>query len=174
MLNIGRRLERAQNLINLLRATLVPCYAPNVEAQMMETVLATSNSLIVFRRRYRSFMQLSTVLELLLMDDNYPRSLAYQLCQLQQHLNELPREKLTTRPQADEKVITEAATRLKQANCKVMTQTSGTSGTYLLLEDLLLEQKNSLNQFSTALTQLYFSPTQVPQQLNSLVRDMAS
>ncbi len=36
LLNIGRRLERALNLIELLRATLVPCYDPSMEAHMME------------------------------------------------------------------------------------------------------------------------------------------
>lgn len=170
LLNIGRRLERAINLVELLRATLVPCYEPLMEAQMMETVLATSNSLIVFRRRYRSFMQLSTILELLLMDENYPRALAYQLHQLQSHIEALPREQSSQRPHNDERLIAEAIVELNSASHIQLTQFSSSDRTYPLLEKLLASQNDRLEQLSEALMQLYFSPILVPQQLGSVVQ----
>jgi uncharacterized circularly permuted ATP-grasp superfamily protein/uncharacterized alpha-E superfamily protein len=165
LLNIGRRLERAQNLIALLRATLVPCYDPMVEAQMMETVLATSNSLIVFRRRYRSFMQLSTVLELLLLDQNYPRALAYQLHQLQEHIGALPREQEVTRPQRDEELIAEAIDALQAIDHERLTRLPGSKSIRPLLEKVLTAQKERLDQLSNTLVQLYFSPVLLPQQM---------
>jgi len=174
LLNIGRRLERALNLIELLRVTLVPCYEKTVEAQMMETVLTTTNSLIVFRRRYRSFMQLSTILELLLMDENYPRALAYQLRLLQIHIESLPRELQHTRPHQDEKLISEALEQLRGMEHQQLTQLSNADSSYPLLEKLLLSQKESLEQLSGALMQLYFSPTQVPQQMGSIAQERAS
>jgi len=170
LLNIGRRLERALNLIELLRATLVPCYDPSMEAHMMETVLATSNSLIVFRRRYRSFMQLPTILELLLMDENYPRALAYQLHQLQNHIGALPREQPNERPHKDERLIADAVAELGSTNHKQLTQFSSSDRTYPLLEKLLASQSERLDQLSEALMQLYFSPVLVPQQLGSVVQ----
>jgi uncharacterized circularly permuted ATP-grasp superfamily protein/uncharacterized alpha-E superfamily protein len=170
LLNIGRRLERALNLIKLLTATLVPCYEPAMEAHMMETVLATSNSLIVFRRRYRSFMQLSTILELLLMDENYPRALAYQLHQLQSHIEALPREQPNERPHKDERLIADAVAELRSTNHKQLTQFSSSDRTYPLLEKLLTSQNDRLDQLSEALMQLYFSPILVPQQLGSVVQ----
>ena len=93
MLNIGRRVERALNLIALLRETLVPGQRPTVSAQILEAVLSTCNSLLVFRRRYRSFMEVSTILELLLFDENYPRTLAFQLRQLALHIRGIPNDR---------------------------------------------------------------------------------
>jgi uncharacterized circularly permuted ATP-grasp superfamily protein/uncharacterized alpha-E superfamily protein len=168
VLNIGRRLERALNLIELLRATLVPCYEPSTEAQMMETVLATSNSLIVYRRRYRSFMQLSTILELLLMDGNYPRALAYQLNQLQVHIGDLPRELPNERPHKDEQLISAAVTELLSTDHKQLTLLSSSDRSYPLLDKLLDSQQNRLELLLEAFTELYFSPVQVPQQMGAV------
>ncbi len=72
LLDIGRRLERGLGLIALLRATLVPSLDDAVQRQLMETVLVICDSLNTFRRRYRSYMHLPTVLELLLMDQEHP------------------------------------------------------------------------------------------------------
>ncbi len=174
LLNIGRRLERALNLIELLRATLVPRYGKSEEAQMLETVLSTTNSQIVFRRRYRSFMQLSTILELLLLDENYPRALAYQLRLLQIHIDELPRELQQARPHLDEKLISEVLGQLRSTDHKQLTQLAGGDSSYPLLEKLLLSQKERLEQLSGVLMELYFSPTQAPQQMGSMVQDKAS
>ncbi|MCW8860559.1 MAG: circularly permuted type 2 ATP-grasp protein [Deltaproteobacteria bacterium] len=174
LLQIGRRLERALTLIELLRATLVPCYDSSMEAHIMETVLATSNSLIVFRRRYRSFMQLSTVLQLLLQDENYPRALAYQLDQLQRHIKELPHEQPGETAASDELLIAEALEELSGADHRQLTQLSSSGSTYPLLEKLLGSQKERLDQLSGVLVQLYFSPTQVMQQMGSGLQDKAS
>ncbi len=167
LLNIGRRLERALNLIELLRATLVPCYEPSIEAYMMETVLLTSNSLIVFRRRYRSYMQLSTVLELLLMDESYPRALAYQLHQLQLHIGALPREQLIQRPHQDEKLIAEALAELRSIDPNYLEQLPSSDRIYPELERLLTTQSARLKELSEVLMQLYFSPVLVPQQMGA-------
>jgi uncharacterized circularly permuted ATP-grasp superfamily protein/uncharacterized alpha-E superfamily protein len=171
LLNIGRRLERALNLIELLRTTLVPCYDSSMAAHMMEAVLATSNSLIVFRRRYRSFMQLPTILELLLMDENYPRALSYQLHQLQNHIAALPREQPNQRPHIDEKLIADAVTELGETNHKQLTLLSSSDEKFSLLEGLLVSQGKRLEQLSETLMQLYFSPALAPQQLGSGVQE---
>lgn len=174
LLNIGRRLERAQNLVELLWGTLVPCYEPAIEAQIMETVLTTSNSLIVYRRRYRSFMQLSTVLELLLLDENYPRALAAQLLQLQQHLGQLPHDQAALAAPDDEQLVREALEALRQTDPRQLTQLSNSERIYPLLEKLLMAQKKHLDQLSAALMQRYFSPSQPPQQMAPVVEDQAS
>jgi len=174
LLNIGRRLERAQNLIELLRETLVPCYEPSIEAQIMETVLTTCNSLIVYRRRYRSFMQLATVLELLLLDDNYPRALAAQLQQLQQHIQMLPHDQGSEPNQCDENLISQALVELRNVDHIQLTQLSNQERIYPLLDKLLVAQKSHLDRLSGVLINLYFSPTQTPQQLSPLTQDQAS
>jgi len=164
LLNTGRRLERALNLIALLRVTLVPYGKPALEAQMMETVLATCNSLVVFRRRYRSFMQLPTILELLLMDENYPRALAYQLRQLEKHIEALPRE---AAPGPDQELIAAALAELRETDHKRLTQIETCEEFYPDLEERLQTQQERLEELSEVLMQLYFSPTLHPQQLGA-------
>jgi uncharacterized circularly permuted ATP-grasp superfamily protein/uncharacterized alpha-E superfamily protein len=166
-LKIGRSLERGLNLLALLRATLVPYSKPSMEAQMFATVLATSSSLITYRRRYRSFMQLPMILELLLTDVNYPRSFAYQLHQLQRMVAELP-QRLADQAEVKGGVINEFFADLSGTDLKLQTQVSGNDANYPLLEELLKEQKVRLEKLSETLMQLYFSPTLVRQQLGPL------
>lgn len=170
LLNIGRRLERALNLIELLKTTLVPCYDTALEAQMMETVLATSNSLIVFRRRYRSFMQLSTILELLLKDDNYPRALAYQLHKLHDHIEQLPHELPRGIAREDTQIITKALDELRDTDHRQLIEVPDSDSTYPLLDTFLAAQKEHLTHLSEALGRLYFSPVQVLQQMGAAAR----
>ncbi len=173
LLNIGRRLERALNLIDLLNETLVPCYDSATEARIMETVLASCNSLVVFRRRYRSFMQLSPILELLLLDENYPRALACQMRQLKKHISELPHEANTPTVGQDEAIISAAMEQLLATDHKALIRQISDHGTYPLLEALLTDQKKRLQQLSDSLTQLYFSPTLALQQFGSPLRELA-
>lgn len=173
LLNIGRRLERALNLIDLLSETLVPCYDSATEARITETVLASCNSLVVFRRRYRSFMQLSPILELLLLDANYPRALACQMRQLKKHIGELPHDTNLPTVRQDEVIISSAIAQLHATDHKALTRQISDTGTYPLLEALLADQKQRLQQLSDSLTQLYFSPTLALQQFGSPLREMA-
>lgn len=84
-LEAGRRLERAQQLVGLLRATVTDLddgVDGAVTSVLLEAVLAACESVITYRRRYRSRAQLATVLELLLLDGGNPRSLRWQVDRL--------------------------------------------------------------------------------------------
>lgn len=159
------------NLIDLLKVTLVPCYDTATEARIMETVLTSCNSLMVFRRRYRSFMQLSPILELLLQDQYYPRALACQLRQMKRHIAELPQESSATATFRDETIISEALEKLLSTNYKALTRQVSDEGTYPLLDELLADQKQRLEQLSDTLMQLYFSPTLALHQLGTSVQE---
>lgn len=173
LLNIGRRLERALNLIDLLLVTLVPCYDSATEARITETVLAGCNSLVVFRRRYRSFMQLSPILELLLLDENYPRALACQLRQLKKHIHDLPCDPAIRQEREDEAIIAAAMAKLKETDHRDLTRHISDNGTYAQLEEFLTDQKEWLHQLSDCLVRLYFSPTLALHRLGSPLRDVA-
>lgn len=174
LLKIGRSLERALNLIALLKATLVTYFEPSMEAQIFETVLANCNSLITYRRRYRSFMQLPTILELLLCDQNYPRALAYQLRQLQRMVAELPDDQQQSQSRPGLDLITEVLTTLTSSDPKSLAQLSRNNDCYPKLEELLVQQKQQLERLSGLLANSYFSPSQVPQQLGSVQLEQAS
>ena len=91
-LDIGRRIERSLLLIVLCRSSLVAVQDDWIEDLLLESVLAAAESLITYRRRYRSELHFPTALELLLLDEANPRSLLYQLKRLEAHIRVLPRE----------------------------------------------------------------------------------
>ncbi len=77
-LEIGRRLEKAHSVLALLRA-----FRPDAgDVVPWEAVLAIADASMTYRRRYRSAADPSAVLDLLVDDDSNPRSLQYQLVQL--------------------------------------------------------------------------------------------
>ncbi len=171
MLDIGRRLERGLGLISLLRATLVPHIEESLQRQLMETVLAVCDSLNTFRRRYRSYMHLPTFIELILMDQDHPRSLAYQLEQLQEHVADLPHDHRQERLSADERCILEAYSKLRLSESSLLSKLNEDEGIYENLERLLASQADSLWQLSDAITAAYFSHAQPPHQLTPYVQD---
>ena len=165
LLDIGRRLERALGLIALLRATLVPTMDAALHRQLMESVLVICDSLNTFRRRYRSYMHLPTVLELILMDESHPRSLAYQLDALQQHIADLPHDVSTHRLGADQRCILAAYTELRLADAAQLSRDDEDDGYCKGLDDLLANQTASLWRLSELMTETYFSHAQPAQQL---------
>ncbi|MGH8973716.1 MAG: circularly permuted type 2 ATP-grasp protein [Acidimicrobiia bacterium] len=90
--DIGRRLERARLLVRMLRETLVADVDPEIRGLVYETLLACCESLVAFRRRYRSDIEIGALAQFLLSDAGNPRSLRYQLDQLRWDLERLPGE----------------------------------------------------------------------------------
>ena len=61
--------------------------APPMALQpLADAVLAANESLVAYRRRYRSDVDLDALLDLLLRDDSNPRGLAFQLDRLREHV----------------------------------------------------------------------------------------
>lgn len=78
-LDTGRRLERARLAGQLLQASMVDGIAPVVAGQLHEMVLTASESIVAYRRRHRSDIQVDTMLSLLVLDPSNPRSIRSSL-----------------------------------------------------------------------------------------------
>jgi uncharacterized circularly permuted ATP-grasp superfamily protein/uncharacterized alpha-E superfamily protein len=89
-LDAGRRIERAHAVVTTSTATLVRARDADSDALVHESVLSANDSLITYRRRYRSRLRIASVLELLLGDPSNPRSLVYQIDRLIEHSRALP------------------------------------------------------------------------------------
>ncbi|HET9770545.1 MAG TPA: circularly permuted type 2 ATP-grasp protein [Acidimicrobiia bacterium] len=90
MSDIGRRLERSRLLVRILLETLVPVPHPDIAGLTAETILACCDSLVAYRRRYRSDIEVGALANLLLTDPSNPRSLAFQADRLMADLRRLP------------------------------------------------------------------------------------
>jgi uncharacterized circularly permuted ATP-grasp superfamily protein/uncharacterized alpha-E superfamily protein len=122
-MDAGRRIERAVQLASLLRATVTVERDTATDSLLLESVLTAAESIITYRRRYRSQAQLETVLDLLVLDDDNPRSLTYQLDQLTADLADLPGTSPRGRLDDAQRLVLEATTALRLADTARLAQT---------------------------------------------------
>jgi uncharacterized alpha-E superfamily protein len=108
-LDLGRRLERGQSVLKLLRAA---AGVQSPAAAVLEPVLEIADSMMTYRRRYFASPQLAGVLDLLLRDESNPRSLLFQVNVLQEHIAALVVD-CTTIAALDHKRIQSLATALR-------------------------------------------------------------
>lgn len=93
-LDVGRRIERGVQIASLVKACVVDSAGdddPTPPRALLEAMLDFSDSLMTYRSRYRANLRLVAVLDLLITDGSNPRSLAWQLDELEQHVRLLPR-----------------------------------------------------------------------------------
>jgi uncharacterized circularly permuted ATP-grasp superfamily protein/uncharacterized alpha-E superfamily protein len=115
-MDAGRRIERAQQLVMLLRATVTDARGTATDSLLLESVLTAAESIITYRRRYRSHGQLETLLDMLLLDEGNPRSLAFALAQLTDNLDALPTQPTDRRLREDQRLLLEASTWVRLAD----------------------------------------------------------
>ena len=84
-LDMGRRLERALAVLGSVEAALGPSVPSMALQPVADALLASHESLVAYRRRYRSDTDLNAVIDMLVHDDVNPRSVAYQLDRLREH-----------------------------------------------------------------------------------------
>ncbi len=163
-LDAGRRLERAMHLASLIRATLITSNDAATDSLVMESVLTTAESIITYRRRYRSQAQVQTVLDLLLLDPGNPRSLGYQLERLKLDIAHLPRSRSAKaeRLSAEERLVLEASTMLRLADTATLASTDS-SGARLELVRFLTQLDGLLRETANAIDSEHFA-RQMPQQ----------
>ncbi|MFY0405849.1 circularly permuted type 2 ATP-grasp protein [Solicola sp. PLA-1-18] len=89
LLDVGRGVERARQLVALLRATLVEPGA-GAERTVVGAVLAATESILTYRRRYRGTASVAAVLDLLVLDRENPRSVAFSLARVGASLSAVP------------------------------------------------------------------------------------
>ncbi len=154
-LDLGRRLERASQIVQLFRAGL----SRDVKtASVLEPVLEISDSLMTYRRRYLASVQLPSVLELLLLDEGNPRSLAFQLKALREHAAHMPREANALTETNVQKRIAGLSALLRNADVAALAQPAA-SGAREALDSLLADCQVELGMVSNQLTHHYFSHT---------------
>ena len=113
-LDMGRRLERALQTLGLLRKTLETVHTP--EGPLLEALLEVADSAMTYRRRYMSGVQAAPVLDLLIADEQNPRSVAYQLVTVSASLDALPQVDALPGPSAEQRLMAAALGRLRAAD----------------------------------------------------------
>ena len=135
-MDAGRRIERALQLAALLRTTVTVQRNTATDSLLLESVLVAAESIITYRRRYRSHAQLETLLDLLVFDADNPRSLAYQLDQLAVDVRLMPRSDRGPRLSEPQRLVLESSTALGLADSSLLARVHD-DGIRIELDDFL-------------------------------------
>lgn len=110
-MDMGRRVERAINHTAMIRIGLNRILTESQNT--MEAMLDVAASIMTYRWRYRTTFQPAPVLDLLLVDESNPKSLAFQCSQLAHHMEALPRENERRYSTTEEKLALEMVTEIR-------------------------------------------------------------
>jgi uncharacterized alpha-E superfamily protein len=152
-LDLGRRLERTAQTTTLL-ASLVSTGKPPVYGTM-EAALEAADSLMTYRSRYLTRLQLAPVIDLLLTDDTNPRSIAYGAIACQRYAEQLNIDTPDLRGDAEQVAIDSIVGLVKRTNAVELA--SGVArGRSSDLHALLERLEKQLPEFSDIISQKYF------------------
>lgn len=160
-LDLGRRLERALHVVLLTRGLLI---RKTWEPPAMEAVLEMADSLITYRSRYLNNMQLPPLLDLLLTDESNPRSLAYQLLTLVDHIEQLPRISSQPLRSQDQRLGLMMLTSVRMLADDLLNVTTSHAGRNSV-ERLLRRMSNQLPKLAEVISQKYLIHAGLPRQL---------
>jgi uncharacterized alpha-E superfamily protein len=140
-LELGRRIERAIMTCRLVRA-FARAGAPDGG---LDVLLEIADSQITYRQRYVMIAARAPVIDLVMLDPNNPRSVAFQLDRIEAHLSALPRRNATGRLSPVQQIAASIATRLRTAEAATID------------EALILDIEQSLMKLSEAISASYLT-----------------
>jgi uncharacterized circularly permuted ATP-grasp superfamily protein/uncharacterized alpha-E superfamily protein len=153
-LDIGRRIERAVQMVDLIRHGLG--FECDTDSGQLEVLLEIADSSITYRSRYLTSMQPELVLDLLLLDEANPRSVAYQLAQLHDHIDGLPGSRSPIHRAPESRLAISLLTAVQLAEVREFID-ANSEGWRANLETLLNRLTSELRSLSETLTRQYFS-----------------
>jgi uncharacterized alpha-E superfamily protein len=140
-LELGRRIERA-----VLTGRLMRCFAqPRAPEGGLELLLELADSQITYRQRYVMVAARAPVIDLVMLDPNNPRSVAFQLDRIETHLCALPGRSATGRLSPVQQIVAAIATRLRTVEAVAID------------EALIVDIEQSLMKLSDAITTSYLT-----------------
>ncbi len=157
--DMGRRIERAFNLAELLLTLFGEVRREEEETGRLFFVLNVADSTITFRQRYLFAPVLSLVLDLLMVDESNPRGIGFQLCMISEHLAALPQASPHAPHNEEQRLILDLLTRVRLAKVASLDHPSA-GGQRPELQELLNHLISGLPKLSEAITRRYFNLTE--------------
>jgi uncharacterized circularly permuted ATP-grasp superfamily protein/uncharacterized alpha-E superfamily protein len=165
ILDMGRKIEQSLYIITLLRSSFPIKQAAKTEHELMESVLTATQSLITYRYTYQDHLQLPLMLELLLLDMNYPKSLAYLVHKIKRYVEQLPKTGKEAGLSEQERLVLEADTLLKLVSGNALAQHEQATKELKALNEFLDKLYGLLVNTSLLVSKTYFTHSQVQKQL---------
>ena len=154
-LDMGRRVERAANLCDVLELLFVRPRSEEADSTNLGFVLRLADSYITYRSRYRLQPILPLVLDLLVMDETNPRSIGFQLAGIGEHLAALPKAGEGTMLNRERKILLGLHTAVRLADVHDLSALDAT-GTRTAMQQLFARAGAQLPELSDAISRHYF------------------
>lgn len=152
-MDMGKRIERARTLIAILQ-TLVLAGEPDTNGSLA-LLLELADSFMTYRTRYLASPQLAPVLDLVLLDETNPRSVAFQIQALSLAASRIPRPARESHLTADERILTAMGADVRLVQLDEVCAEEG--GRRKVLESLLASLDTHMVDLSDAISRTYFA-----------------
>ena len=162
-IDMGQRIERSLYLCALLDCTLRSPQAD--DPSVLEAVLEYADSTITYRSRYTLVPNIAAVYDLVLLDSMNPRSLLFQLLQLEKHFDRLPKETQGALPSAGQRILIGTVARVRLLDPRELFHSEGPwhegeTGR------VIREVQSSLPRLSEAIAANYFAHSAISRTRN--------
>ncbi|WP_445399352.1 circularly permuted type 2 ATP-grasp protein [Zobellella sp. An-6] len=169
-LDLGRFIERIVCSLELLKLALLTARRPGIP--LWEVVLATTDNLTVYRRRYRSQLHPSAILDLLLFDETNPRSVGYMLRRLERQIERLPQPENSPYRNLETRLVIQASSALHLVDINRLSDLEHSSEARDALAGLLDSLLAPLSELSNAISHSHFSHAEAPRQLVTMQKSV--
>jgi uncharacterized alpha-E superfamily protein len=157
-LGMGRRVERASHLVDLTRGLVLHGGDPEGDGSL-RLLLELGDSFMTYRSRYVMTPLLTPVLDLLLLDETNPRSLAFQLVEIDSHFAHLPNE--GPHRSAEQRLVLRLLTELRLAEIgSLLEPAKDGKGTHL--EGLMKRTAAAMPELSEIIARNHFAHAETP------------
>lgn len=161
LLNIGRFIESSTNTCLVLKSLLLKSFDSETNKALLEDTLRCNESLVTYRYLYRSNLELSGVLNLLLINESNPRSLIYQIVKIDEHLEKMSAQEfgLSRQLSIERKKLLGVITKIRLCDIDQLCVLDVSSHSHLQLKVFLEEIIKVLGETSVLVSENYFNHT---------------
>lgn len=164
-LNIGRRIERALQIIRLVKNCFL--FKRFINDEVLVATLEVADSLMTYRSRYQSHLDLEDVLTLMLTDEENPRSLAFQLASLNDSVQALPILMKTKTMAAHQRLSLEALHIARMLEMPRLCKLDG-EGRHSGIQEVCASMETILPKLSISISNQYFIHSGPIHQMNQI------
>lgn len=155
--DIGSKIETAMLLISKMRSLLTTKYEKQLEYGVLDSMLNSYESYNAYRAQFKSSPRIDNVVEFLLLNPKYSKSLIFIINELLESLKQLPDHSSTFYLDNIEEPIFKAYSMLKLTNAKKLLACKEEDFIYTDLDQLLSQITDLLSNSSEELTKTYFA-----------------
>lgn len=153
---IGLQMEQASMNIAKYRSMVVFNYEDQLNYEILESLLYSHESLSIYRYSYQSYLSIENVVNLIILDKDYAKSLHYQVKRIQKDISRLPIPENNEGFRLCQEKISLACEYIETVNKDTLLDTNEDNSIRENLEKLLSEMSDLLHETSLALSNTYF------------------